>query len=163
MSAQLRRRLTAAVIVLACGLGGAVAAIATRGGESVPADSASGAGGSVAAARAALASAGGRGPQLISQTQAQLQEEPKNWLAWATLGALYVQQGRLTADSTYYPKAEQALDRSLRLNRRDNYVAMTGQAGLAAARHDFTGALRWARQAAQINAHSSAVYSVMTD
>src|SRR4051794_7505696 len=55
----------------------------------------------------------------IEATQAQLRDEPGNWLAWATLGAAYVQQGRATADPTYYPKAQQALQRSLALNHKD--------------------------------------------
>ena len=37
--------------------------------------------------------------------------------------------------------------RSLGLERNDNFAAMVGMAALAAARHDFAGALRWGEQA----------------
>jgi tetratricopeptide (TPR) repeat protein len=99
----------------------------------------------------------------IDTTQAQLRDEPGNWLAWATLGAAYVQQGRATADPTYYPKAQKALERSLALSTKDNFVAMVGMATLEAARHDFHGALRWSQRALQIDAQSAAAYAVMTD
>jgi tetratricopeptide (TPR) repeat protein len=99
----------------------------------------------------------------IDTTQAQLRDEPKNWLAWATLGAAYVQQGRATADPTYYPKAQQALERSLALNPHDDFVAMVGMGTLAAARHDFQGALRWSQRAVRVNPDSAAAYAVMTD
>ena len=99
----------------------------------------------------------------ITSTQAQLRDEPQNWLAWATLGAAYVQQGRATADPTYYPKAQQALERSLALNPKDDFVAMIGMATLAAARHDFHGALRLSQRAVTVNPQSAAAYAVMTD
>src|SRR3954452_10952015 len=98
-----------------------------------------------------LADAGNALGSSIVTTQAQLRDEPKNWLAWATLGAAYVQQGRATADPTYYPKAQQALERSLALNPRDDFVAMVGMGTLAAARHDFQGALLWSQHAVRID------------
>jgi tetratricopeptide (TPR) repeat protein len=99
----------------------------------------------------------------ITATQAQLREEPDNWLAWATLGAAYVQQGRATADPTYYPKAQLALERSLALNPKDDFPAMIGMGTLTAARHQFTDALRWSQRAVQIDPQSAAAYAVMTD
>src|SRR4051794_1708490 len=39
--------------------------------------------------------------------QDRLRRLPKDHTAWAELGLAYVQQARLTADPTYYPKAEQ--------------------------------------------------------
>ena len=67
--------------------------------------------------------------------------------AFASLGLAYVQQARVTADPSYYPKAQGVLERSLGLERSDNFAAMVGMAALAAARHDFAGALRWGEQA----------------
>src|SRR3954469_6215070 len=110
-----------------------------------------------------LADAGNALGSSIAATRAQVREEPENWLAWATLGAAYVQQGRATADPTYYPKAQQALERSLAINSTANYVAMVGMGTLLAARHDFAGALQWSRRALRIDPQSAAAYSVMTD
>ncbi len=99
----------------------------------------------------------------LRRIQEQLRRTPGNWPAWAALGATYVQQGRITADPTYYPKAQGALEKSLSLNKVDNYAAMAGMGALAAARHDFTEALSWSQRASRINPHNSSVYGVMGD
>ncbi len=99
----------------------------------------------------------------VARYQATLEQDPKNWYAWANLGSAYVQQGRITADPTYYPKAQTALQRSLNLESQQNFVGMTGMAALTAARHDFSGSLRWSRRAASVNAYSASAYSIMTD
>ena len=63
-----------------------------------------------------------------------------------------MQEARVTADPTYYPKAEGVLDRSLeRCTRSDNEGALVGMAALAAARHDFAGALRYGERARAVN------------
>src|SRR5436309_178867 len=77
----------------------------------------------------------------VGGLQQRLRAVPGDWHAWAALGFSYVQQARRSGDPTYYPKAERALQRSLRLDRPTNFEAMTGLATLAAARHDFAGAL----------------------
>ena len=43
----------------------------------------------------------------------------------ASLGLAYVQEARITADPSYYPKAEGVLRRSIALDRKDNDVAAT--------------------------------------
>ena len=88
---------------------------------------------------------------------------PTDWQAFASLGLAYVQQARVTADPSYYPKAEGVLERSLGLERNDNFAAMVGMAALAAARHDFAGALRWGEQAQAINPYNGNVYGVIGD
>ncbi|HXJ64790.1 MAG TPA: hypothetical protein VNN79_13630, partial [Actinomycetota bacterium] len=85
--------------------------------------------------------------QAIASLQARLKSLPEDAQSWATLGLAYVQEARVTADPSYYPKAEGALRRSLRLQPKDNFAADTGEGALAAARHDFTGALGWGEQA----------------
>ncbi|WP_377267641.1 tetratricopeptide repeat protein [Peterkaempfera sp. SMS 1(5)a] len=82
-----------------------------------------------------------------------MREQPKDYGAWATLGLGYVEQARTNGDPSRYPLAQQALDRSLRL-RPGNDPALAGLAALAAARHDFTGALRYADQALAVNPYS---------
>jgi tetratricopeptide (TPR) repeat protein len=75
----------------------------------------------------------------------------------------YVQQARVSVDPTYYPKAEAALDRSLRLNDDDNAVAMAGEAALSAARHDFHAALTWARRGLAVDPQSAVLYGALSD
>ena len=65
--------------------------------------------------------------------------------SWAVLGTAYVERGQRTADAAYYPKAEQALRRSLdaQPGDRGNTAALVGLAALANARHDFGTAKKW--------------------
>ena len=106
---------------------------------------------------------GGTLAQNIAQTQQHLRAVPGDWPSWAALGAAYVQQARLSADPTYYPKADGAFARSLALHPQGNSLALTGQATLAAARHDFAGALRLADAALAIDPYSSTGYGIKGD
>jgi tetratricopeptide (TPR) repeat protein len=101
--------------------------------------------------------------QAIASLQARLQQIPQDADSWATLGLAYVQEARVTADPSYYPKAEGALRRSLQIEPSNNFVADTGMGALAAARHDFTGALSWGEQAREINPYNGNVYGVIGD
>jgi tetratricopeptide (TPR) repeat protein len=101
--------------------------------------------------------------ELISGLQAQARALPKDWDALASLGNAYVQQARITADPTYYPKAQAALERSLQLNASTNFNALVGMAALAAARHDFAGALGWGRRAEALNPDNGNVHDVIGD
>jgi tetratricopeptide (TPR) repeat protein len=102
-------------------------------------------------------------PSVIARLQEHLRTQPRDAAGWATLGLAYVEQARLTADSSYYPKAAGVLDRSLRVQPRDNEPALTGQAALAAARHDFAAALRLADQALAVNAYAPRPLAVRVD
>ena len=99
----------------------------------------------------------------IRALQAALRARPQDARSWATLGLAYVEQARVTGDPTYYPKAEQALDRSLASTARGNDAALTGQAALAAARHDFSRALSRADAALAVNPYSARALAVRTD
>ena len=82
----------------------------------------------------------------ITVAQQRLWANPKDWSTWAQLGVAYVQEGRITVDPSYYPKAEGALNKSLALNSDDNYQALIGLGALANARHDFSAALAYGQQ-----------------
>jgi tetratricopeptide (TPR) repeat protein len=99
----------------------------------------------------------------IQRTQDHLRDVPRDWQAWATLGLDYVEQAKVSVDPTYYPKAESALQRSLDLNSGDNFVAMAGEAALSSARHDFRGALRWARRGLAIDPRNAVLYGALCD
>ena len=49
----------------------------------------------------------------ISTLQAHLAQQPDDERSWASLGVAYVEQARVTLNPTYYPKAQQALDRAV--------------------------------------------------
>jgi len=101
--------------------------------------------------------------EIIANLQERLRSVPVDWRSYADLGLAYVEQARLTADPSYYPKAEAVLRRSLKLNGAGNFSALTGMAALAAARHDFSGALTWGLKATTVNPDSAEAYAVVAD
>jgi tetratricopeptide (TPR) repeat protein len=99
----------------------------------------------------------------IQALQDRLRTSPSDVEAWAELGFDYVQEARVTADPSYYPKAEAALRRSLSLRTDANYVALAGMGALSAARHDFAGALSWGRKAQDANPDNAQILGILTD
>lgn len=99
----------------------------------------------------------------LAALQQRLRQFPKDDGAWASLGFSYTQQARLTADPSYYGKADGAFARSLALKPKGNAPALTGQATLAAARHDFARALTLTQAADKLNAYGAANLGVMAD
>ncbi|WP_369198089.1 tetratricopeptide repeat protein [Streptomyces djakartensis] len=89
----------------------------------------------------------------IGSLQRHLRAQPRDFGSWATLGVAYVEQARTSGDPSRYPQAERALRRSLAL-RPGNDQALAGRAALAAARHDFTGALAHADRALKQNPYN---------
>jgi tetratricopeptide (TPR) repeat protein len=92
-----------------------------------------------------------------------LRSRPDDARALAALGVALVQQARLNTDPTAYPKAEEALARSLALQPVGNLDALLGRGLLDLARHDFVGALRWGRRAVALNPSGGAGYGVEGD
>lgn len=101
--------------------------------------------------------------QGIAKLQAQLAAVPDDPRGLAQLGAAYVQEARLTSDPSYYPKADQALHRSLVLQPLRNIDAAIGLGSLDAGRHAFSDALREARLALSVNPQSAPAYGVEVD
>jgi tetratricopeptide (TPR) repeat protein len=99
----------------------------------------------------------------IKRAQDRLRLVPGDYTTWAALGSAYLERARVTADPTYYPKAEGALRRSLELRPGDNPPALTGLGALANARHDFAGGRGLAQQALALNAYSPDAYGVLAD
>ena len=98
----------------------------------------------------------------IASLQERVRDVPGDWRASATLGIAYVQQSRITADPSYYPKAEGLLQDSLD-RQAENPEALLGLAALAAARHDFRESLRYGREARALNPFDSNVHGVVGD
>ena len=101
--------------------------------------------------------------QTIANLQQRLRTLPSDWRSYASLGLAYVSEARVTADPSFYPKAEGVLERSLELNARDNYQALVGMGALALARHDFAAALEWGEKARAVNPYNGNVYGVIGD
>ncbi|MFE2534997.1 tetratricopeptide repeat protein [Streptomyces sp. NPDC059371] len=120
---------------------------------------------------AVAAVSNGVSPQLLASgdldasvlsLQAHLRSQPKDFGGWSTLGLAYVEQARTKGDPSRYPQARKALDRALKL-RPDYDPALAGRAALAAARHDFTGALKYADLALKQNPYSERALSSRID
>ena len=101
--------------------------------------------------------------QRIADLQADLARVPRNFNDWSELGFLYLQQSRETADPSLYAKAEGAFARSLELRPDGNDTALTGQAALATARHDFADALALTDRALELNAFNPTTLAVRID
>ncbi len=121
-----------------------------------PLRTADGAASAVLAGRAELTSG-------VPALQERLQRLPEDWNAWAELGSAYLTQAQLTADPTYYARAQEAYARSLAIRGEDNAPALTGQATLAASRHDFTAALELGKRAQLLNPYSASAHGVLVD
>jgi tetratricopeptide (TPR) repeat protein len=99
----------------------------------------------------------------VAALQVRLRQVPGDWRAQATLGLAYVQQARITADPSYYPKAQGMLQASLTTQPRDNADALVGLAALAAARHNFSTALDFAERARALEPYDANVHGVVGD
>ncbi|CUU56955.1 Tetratricopeptide repeat-containing protein [Parafrankia irregularis] len=99
----------------------------------------------------------------VARLQDRLGRVPGDWPAWAELGLAYVELARRTGDPTSYPRAESAFARSLALRPEGNDTALAGRAALAAARHDFPGALRAADAAIAVNPFNATAHGVRFD
>jgi tetratricopeptide (TPR) repeat protein len=99
----------------------------------------------------------------IARAQQRLRVVPRDYDTWAALGGAYLERARVTADPSYYPKAEGALRRSLSIHRDGNATALIGLGALANARHDFAAARDLARRALRIDSYSADAYGVLAD
>ncbi len=99
----------------------------------------------------------------LQELQDRLERIPGDWVAWAQLGSAYIEQAGRGGDTSSYPHAEAAFTESLRVGPQDNPEALTGQATLAAARHDFRTAAALATEATTINGFNAPAFGVLSD
>src|SRR3990170_101846 len=99
----------------------------------------------------------------ISALQQRVRLLPDDFRGLASLGIAYVAEARVSGDPSWYPKAEGALTRSLRLNDNENVDALLGLGALALARHEFQRALGYGRSAAELNPYGADAYGVTGD
>ena len=157
----MRRPVAIAAVVIGVVLVGVTATTVITGAGRTAANASPAAGTSVAPA--APAAPADQLSSTIAKAQQTLQAKPGDWQAWAVLGSAYVQQARATADPSYYPKSDGALQKSLALHPDGNDAALSGLGALANARHEFARAADLARQAQAINAYGSTSYGVLAD
>ncbi len=105
----------------------------------------------------------GAGGGSITVLQNRLRTNPQDWRGFATLGLSYIAEARVTADPSYYPKAEGVLRESLRLRGEGNFEALVGLGALSLARHDFADALEYGERARELNPYNGDVYGVIGD
>ncbi len=99
----------------------------------------------------------------IAALQDKLKTGTRDAGSFASLGLAYLQKARITADPSYYPKAQGVLQRSLDLQPADNLNAFIGMGALAAGRHDFAVALRWGRKAVAAAPYNSPARGIVAD
>jgi len=99
----------------------------------------------------------------IARAQDRLHTLPKDWRTWAALASAYVEQARVTANPTYYQKADGAAHQSLTLHPDGNTDALIALGALANARHDFTAARDDAGKALAVDRYSADAYGVLAD
>ncbi|OLB80198.1 MAG: hypothetical protein AUI14_07365 [Actinobacteria bacterium 13_2_20CM_2_71_6] len=99
----------------------------------------------------------------IPRAQDRLRTLPKDWRTWAALASAYVEQARVSANPTYYQKAQGAAEQSLTLHPEGNTDALIALGALANARHDFSAARDHARAALLVDAYSADAYGVLAD
>lgn len=98
----------------------------------------------------------------VTALQERLRRLPEDWSSWTSLGFAYIAQARTTADPTYYPRAEKAFAVVLEAEP-DDANALTGQAALANARHEFATGRDLASRAVELNPYSSTAKGVLSD
>jgi tetratricopeptide (TPR) repeat protein len=99
----------------------------------------------------------------IAHAQDRLRTLPKDWQTWAALASAYVEQARVSADPTYYPKAEGAARQSLSLQPDGNPYGHIALGALANARHEFALARTEALAALAVDGYSADAYGVLAD
>lgn len=105
----------------------------------------------------------GSGARGTAALQARVDRVPGDWGAWASLGSAHLEEARVTGDPSHYPRAEEAFRESLRVQPDDNADALAGLGALAAARHDFVGAVALGRQAVEIDPYDASAHAVLVD
>ncbi|MFG5722201.1 tetratricopeptide repeat protein [Streptomyces murinus] len=101
---------------------------------------------------------------LIGQQEQRVRAQPQDAKAWAVLGTAYVERGRATAGAADFPRAEKALETSLRMvDEEQNLQALDGLTALSLARRDFTEAKRYAEQAQELAPARWSSYSQLID
>ncbi len=127
----------------------AVRALLDRGGDPTP-------------QRVTTASAQETAASRVSKLEQQVRDRPDDVDTLTQLASSYLSRARETGDPSFYGLADLAVKRALQTDP-NNVGSLVVAGGLAASRHDFTGALALAEQARAIAPSYVATYGVLTD
>ncbi|MFJ9829413.1 tetratricopeptide repeat protein [Streptomyces sp. NPDC101160] len=106
---------------------------------------------------------------LIGDRETWLRAHPDDAASWALLGAAYTERGLRRADPADLPRAERALERSLKTKsagkagNAGNLDAQVGMAALANARGDWKSGKEWGERARNADPKRWAAYPVLID
>jgi tetratricopeptide (TPR) repeat protein len=156
-----RRRtklLVAGATAAALALGGLVGGVFAR----PPSPSSSTAPASTFADRALGATAGGVTEQTVAGLEVRVRQTPRDPDLLTQLGFGYQLRWRETADASFLPLSERALDRALELEP-DDPNAVLGLGSLALIRHQFRKALVYGRRSARLLPGSARPFGVIGD
>jgi tetratricopeptide (TPR) repeat protein len=98
----------------------------------------------------------------IASLEQRVARAPDDAEGLVLLGLAYQQRARETGDPSFYPRSQEALDRSLTL-APENDLALTGLAALAATRHRFEDSRRLAQRALDLNPYSAEALGALGD
>jgi tetratricopeptide (TPR) repeat protein len=98
----------------------------------------------------------------VRDLERRVEDNPRDGRSLTLLGLAYGQRARETGDPSLYPRSAQAFRRALALDR-DDFLATTGLASLAASRHRFREAYALARRAVRLSPSSAAPYGILGD
>ncbi|MFD7959574.1 tetratricopeptide repeat protein [Streptomyces zaomyceticus] len=102
---------------------------------------------------------------LITDREEWLRDHPDDEASWAELGAAYTERGTRLGDVRDYPRAEEALRRSLaeKPAAEGNLDAQLGLGALAGARGDWKSAKEWGEKVRKADPRRWPVYPVLMD
>lgn len=124
----------------------------------------------LAAVLFAVAATGFVGPEAkpalapaLAKIVARTEAVPGDYTAWAALGLTYVEMAASEGKPELHRNAQSAIERSLAINKKDNFVGYGAMAALWAARHEFGEARVWAKRGLAVNPNNALLYGVLTD
>lgn len=102
---------------------------------------------------------------LIGDREKWLADHPTDDASWAVLGTAYTERGTRLGDTTYYPRAERALKRSLEVRpaKSGNLDAQLGLGALANARGDWRTARTWGEAVRKEDPKRWSAYPLLID
>lgn len=99
----------------------------------------------------------------VATARRRTERYPDDPTVWSGLARAEVEQARVTLDAGRLDAADEALRRSLALQRKDNYAAVTGQGLVANARHEFADGRKFGLSATRMAPDRADGYAVLAD
>jgi cytochrome c-type biogenesis protein CcmH/NrfG len=93
----------------------------------------------------------------------KIKANPADIKSSITLAALYIQEGRVTGNFTYYNEAALKLINSVLKNESSNFEALTFKATILLSQHQFQEAKKIAEEILKTYPHNAYVYGLLVD